>query len=75
MTGYAPTYTPYSSSNGGVFALTRVMAVDYTRDHIRVNAMVPGTTDTPMIASLLADRRVRADLEAKSPVGRLGTPE
>jgi len=75
LTGCAPTYTAYSTSKGGVFALTRIMAVDYGRDHIRVNAIVPGTTETPMIASLLADRQLRAQLEAKSPLGRLGTPE
>jgi NAD(P)-dependent dehydrogenase (short-subunit alcohol dehydrogenase family) len=75
LTGCAPTYTAYSASKGGVFALTKVMAVDYARDNIRVNAIVPGTTDTPMIASLLADSQVRARLVAKSPLGRLGTPE
>jgi len=75
LTGCAPTYTTYSTSKGGVFALTRIMAVDYGRDHIRVNAIVPGTTETPLIASLLADRQLRARLEAKSPLGRLGTPE
>jgi NAD(P)-dependent dehydrogenase (short-subunit alcohol dehydrogenase family) len=75
LTGCAPTYTAYSTSKGGVFALTRIMAVDYGRDNIRVNAIVPGTTDTPMIASLLTDAQLRAQLEAKSPLGRLGTPE
>jgi NAD(P)-dependent dehydrogenase (short-subunit alcohol dehydrogenase family) len=75
LTGCAPTYTAYSASKGGVFALTKVMAVDYARDNIRVNAIVPGTTDTPMIASLLADSQIRARLVAKSPLGRLGTPE
>jgi meso-butanediol dehydrogenase/(S,S)-butanediol dehydrogenase/diacetyl reductase len=75
LTGCAPTYTAYSTSKGGVFALTRIMAVDYGRDNIRVNAIVPGTTETPMIASLLADAKLRAELEAKSPLGRLGTPE
>ena len=75
LTGCAPTYTAYSTSKGGVFALTKIMAVDYGRDNIRVNAIVPGTTETPLIASLISDRQVRARLEAKSPLGRLGTPE
>ena len=75
LTGCAPTYTAYSTSKGGVIALTRVMAVDYARDNIRVNAIVPGTTDTPMIAPLLADGQVRDRLKARSPFGRLGTPQ
>ncbi len=75
ITGCAPTYTAYSASKGGVIALTRIMAIDYARDHIRVNAIIPGTTDTPMISSLLKDGQLRARLIAKAPLGRLGTPE
>jgi NAD(P)-dependent dehydrogenase (short-subunit alcohol dehydrogenase family) len=40
----------YSTSKGGVLGLMRSMAVDYAPDHIRVNAIVPGTIDTPMNA-------------------------
>ena len=58
-----------------MIALTRIMAVDYARNHIRVNAIVPGTTETPMIAALLKDEEVRDRLIVKSPLGRLGTPE
>ena len=42
--------TAYSTSKGGVFGLMRAMAVDYAPNHIRVNAIVPGTIDTPMNA-------------------------
>ena len=73
--GCAPGYTAYSASKGGVVALTRVMAADYARDNIRVNAIVPGTTDTPMIAPLLEDEGIRARLMALSPMGRLGRPD
>ena len=62
----------YSTSKGGVFALMRSMAVDYAADHIRVNAIVPGTMDTPMNASELSDPRVREKFIAKTPAGRLG---
>jgi NAD(P)-dependent dehydrogenase (short-subunit alcohol dehydrogenase family) len=75
LTGCAPGYTAYSSSKGGVFALTRVMAVDYARDNIRVNAVVPGATATPLIAEMLADDKTRQELENLSPLGRLGQPE
>jgi NAD(P)-dependent dehydrogenase (short-subunit alcohol dehydrogenase family) len=51
------------------------MAADYARDNIRVNAIVPGTTDTPMIAPLLEDEGTRTRLTGLSPLGRLGQPD
>lgn len=75
LSGCAPGYTAYSSSKGGVIALTRVMAVDYARDNIRVNAIVPGATDTPLIKELLANEHTRQALADLSPMGRLGRPE
>ncbi len=73
--GCAPTYTAYSASKGGVIGLTRVMAVDYARGHIRVNALFPATTETPMIAAALADEHSRERLAAAIPMGRIGQPE
>jgi NAD(P)-dependent dehydrogenase (short-subunit alcohol dehydrogenase family) len=75
LLGCAPGYTAYSSSKGGVFALTRVMAADYARDKIRVNAVVPGATETPLIKVLLEDEQTRQQLATQSPLGRLGQPE
>ena len=75
LVGCAPGYTAYSSSKGAVYGLTRVMAADYAGDNIRVNAVVPGATDTPLIKDLLADAETRQELAALSPLGRLGTPE
>ena len=65
----------YSTSKGGVFALMRSMAVDYAADRIRVNAIVPGTMDTPMNAAELSDPRAREKFIAKTPAGRLGIGE
>jgi NAD(P)-dependent dehydrogenase (short-subunit alcohol dehydrogenase family) len=67
--------TAYSTSKGGIIALTRAMAADYSRDHIRVNALVPGTIDTPMNATTLADAARREELIAMAPSGRLGRAE
>ena len=64
--------TAYSTSKGGIAALTRAMAADYSRYHIRVNAIVPGTIDTPMNAVELADEKMRTKLIAMAPSGRLG---
>jgi NAD(P)-dependent dehydrogenase (short-subunit alcohol dehydrogenase family) len=73
--GCAPTLTAYSSSKGGVLGLTRVMAASYARDHIRVNSIIPGTMDTPMNGSILADAVTREKLREAVPMGRLGAAE
>jgi NAD(P)-dependent dehydrogenase (short-subunit alcohol dehydrogenase family) len=41
--------TPYSTSKGAVIALTRAMAVDHGKEHIRVNCVAPGPVFTPMV--------------------------
>jgi 2-keto-3-deoxy-L-fuconate dehydrogenase len=64
----------YSASKGAVFALTLAMAADHVHEGIRVNAVAPGTADTPWIARLLDsadDRDVAiAALRARQPIGR-----
>lgn len=65
----------YSASKGAVAALTRAMAADHLRERIRVNAVNPGTADTPWIGRLLETApdpiAERAALEARQPHGRL----
>jgi len=70
-----PGMTAYSTSKGGITALTRAMAADYSRYHIRVNAIVPGCMDTPMNAARLSDETRRQQRVATTPYGRLGTAE
>jgi NAD(P)-dependent dehydrogenase (short-subunit alcohol dehydrogenase family) len=67
--------TAYSTSKGGVVGLTRAMAADYAPDHIRVNAIVPGTIDTPMNAPTFADPEARQRFTAMAPAGRVGTAQ
>jgi NAD(P)-dependent dehydrogenase (short-subunit alcohol dehydrogenase family) len=67
--------TAYSASKGGVLGLMRAMAADYAPDHIRVNAIIPGTIDTPMNAVELSDPAVRARYAEIAPARRLGTPQ
>jgi 2-keto-3-deoxy-L-fuconate dehydrogenase len=72
-----PQRAVYSASKGAVAALTRAMAADGIPDGIRVNAVNPGTADTPWISRLLdstADPAAeRGALEARQPNGRLVT--
>jgi 2-keto-3-deoxy-L-fuconate dehydrogenase len=66
----------YSASKGAVVALTRALAVDHVGDGIRVNAVCPGTIDTPWVQRLVAGAGESLDaLKARQPMGRLGTPE
>lgn len=74
MRGYEG-LTAYSTSKGGITALTRAMAADYSRYHIRVNAIVPGCIDTPMNAARLSDEKMRQQRMAMIPCGRLGTAD
>jgi 2-keto-3-deoxy-L-fuconate dehydrogenase len=70
-----PNRALYSASKGAVLALTLAMAADLTPEGIRVNAVNPGTADTPWVGRLLdaADDpgAERAALEARQPHGRL----
>ena len=65
----------YAASKGGVIALTRAMAVKYAPHRIRVNAICPGTIDTPMTDHLLNDQTRRQIIEAQHPLGYLGKAE
>jgi NAD(P)-dependent dehydrogenase (short-subunit alcohol dehydrogenase family) len=67
--------TAYSSSKAGVLGLMRAMAVDYGPEHIRVNAVIPGTIDTPMNALEFSDPAIREHYAQIAPARRLGVPE
>jgi 2-keto-3-deoxy-L-fuconate dehydrogenase len=69
----------YSASKGAVAALTLAMAADHVGEGIRVNAVMPGTADTPWVGRLLdaADdpAAAAAALRARQPMGRLVSAE
>lgn len=69
----------YTATKGAVLSLTRAMAADHLREGIRVNAVNPGTADTPWIGRLMdrADDPAaeRAALNARQPHGRLVAAE
>lgn len=64
----------YVTSKGGVTLLTRSMAIDYARQGIRVNAICPGPTDTPMLRHALTAEQLDA-FARTFPMNRLGRPE
>lgn len=73
----------YAASKGGLLALTRALAIEFAPDDIRVNAVLPGAVDTPMLRAGLGrghlgqgDLQQRLDNLARKTVnGRVGTPE
>ena len=67
--------TAYSTSKAGVLGLMRSMAADYGPENIRVNAVIPGTIDTPMNAREFSDPAVREQWGQIAPARRLGVPE
>jgi 2-keto-3-deoxy-L-fuconate dehydrogenase len=70
-----PNRALYSASKGAIAALTLAMAADHVGDGIRVNAVSPGTADTPWVSRLMAgardSAREREALAARQPMGRL----
>jgi 2-keto-3-deoxy-L-fuconate dehydrogenase len=65
----------YCASKGAVIALTRALAIDHVADGVRVNAVCPGTVDSPWVRQLVDDLGESLDaLRARQPMGRLGTP-
>jgi NAD(P)-dependent dehydrogenase (short-subunit alcohol dehydrogenase family) len=72
----------YAASKGGLLALTRAMAIEFALDNIRVNAILPGAVDTPMLRNSMSrglsgsGMRERLDNLARKTVnGRIGRPE
>lgn len=72
----------YVASKGGLLALTRAMALDHAKDGIRVNAVCPGSIDTPMLRFAASENlggrtedEVVASWGSAHPIGRVGLPE
>ncbi len=68
----------YSASKAGISALVRCLAIDYAPRGIRVNAVVPGATETPLMwGNVPPDEvaRMREITNAEVPAGRLAQPE
>ena len=63
----------YHASKHGVIGLTKSAALEYASKGIRINAVCPGTIDTPMVADMLAkEPDAMKDILRDQPIGRLG---
>jgi NAD(P)-dependent dehydrogenase (short-subunit alcohol dehydrogenase family) len=65
----------YTASKHGVIGLTRAAALEYAAKGIRVNAVCPGTIDTPFARTAFKDEKEFAALSKSLPIGRIGKPE
>lgn len=70
-----PHQAHYAASKGGIISLVQSLAVEFGRAGIRVNALLPGFTESEMTAPLFANPRFVDMALRRSPIGRLGKPD
>jgi glucose 1-dehydrogenase len=70
-----PNYLAYSTSKGGMESLTQTLALEYAGQGIRVNAIAPGATVTPINRAWIDDPVKRVMVESHIPMGRAGTAD
>ena len=67
-------FPSYAASKGGLIALTRELAGQWSRRGVRVNALAPGWFESEMTADMFADEQSMAWVRRKAPMGRPGEP-
>ena len=67
--------TAYIASKGGIIALTKSMALDFAKDHIRANCILPGAIRTPLLEKFMADNPSVGDQSKGHALNRIGEPE
>jgi NAD(P)-dependent dehydrogenase (short-subunit alcohol dehydrogenase family) len=76
LMGAATSQIAYTTSKGGVLAMTRELGVQFAREGIRINALCPGPIATPLLLELFAKDPERAARRlVHVPMGRFGRPE
>ncbi|HEY0829156.1 MAG TPA: SDR family oxidoreductase [Bacilli bacterium] len=73
-------YSAYSASKGGIVSLTRAIALDYARQNIRINTVLPGAVLTPMLESSAKNlhtpkEEIMKVWDQSQPIGRVGQPD
>jgi NAD(P)-dependent dehydrogenase (short-subunit alcohol dehydrogenase family) len=74
LNGEGADFTAYSTSKAGIHGLARTVAAAYAAEGIRVNTVVPGYTETPLVTAISGDDEARAAIVSRIPLGRPGTP-
>jgi len=71
-----PGRATYHATKHGVIGLTKSAAIEYAARGIRINAVCPGTINTPMVEKMLANEpESMKEILKEQPIGRLGRPE
>jgi NAD(P)-dependent dehydrogenase (short-subunit alcohol dehydrogenase family) len=73
LNGEGKDFTAYSSSKAGAHGMARAVAAAYATRGIRVNTVVPGYTETPLVTAISQDAADRAGIISRIPMGRPGT--
>ncbi|MBB6673492.1 SDR family NAD(P)-dependent oxidoreductase [Cohnella nanjingensis] len=73
-------YSAYSASKAGIVGLTRAIALDYAKQNIRANTVLPGAVRTPMLESSVKNlntpqEEIMKQWDDSQPIGRVGQPE
>ncbi len=75
INGEGAGFAAYSATKAGAHGIARTTAMEYARDGIRVNTVIPGQTLTPVVNRLRSDPRFAEAADLRIPVGRPGTVE
>lgn len=75
VNGEGKDFTAYSSSKAGMHGMARAVAAAYATRGIRVNTVVPGYTETPLVTAISGSATDRAGIVSRIPLGRAGRPE
>ena len=70
--GISDGFNPYPHTKGGIVQMTRDMSIALAKQGIRVNALCPGFTYTPLVTTLVEDADMHERLKSLHPMGRLG---
>ena len=65
----------YIASKGGIIALTKSIALDFAKDHIRANCILPGAIRTPLLEKFMAENPSVGDQSHGHAMNRIGEPE